>query len=247
MTAGYRPVPPRLVVALDCATLDAALGLARRLRPDQCRLKVGFELFTSAGPAVVDQLQRQGFDIFLDLKYHDIPNTVAAACTAAARLGVWMLNVHTFGGRRMLAAAREAIDKSKHRPILIGVTVLTSQNTDELRALGVANSAGAQVLHLAGLAKEAGLDGVVCSAQEAAALRSAHGPGFCLVTPGIRPAGSARGDQERITTPVEAAHLGAHYLVIGRPVTGAPDPQAALASINRDLPEWKFPPLQDEE
>lgn len=235
MTVGSTPENPRVIVALDFATAEAALGFARRVSPQQCRFKIGFELFTSAGPAVVEKLQRLGFEIFLDLKFHDIPNTVAAACTAAAQLGVWMLNVHTFGGRRMLAAAREAIDKSAHRPLLIGVTVLTSQSTEELRELGLTNDAATQVLHLAGMAKEAGLEGVVCSAQEAAALRSVCGPDFCLVTPGIRPAGGARGDQQRVTTPTEAVQLGAHYLVIGRPITTAIDPMAALAAINQDL------------
>jgi orotidine-5'-phosphate decarboxylase len=224
-----------VIVALDFPDVAAALALFSRLHPDQCRLKVGFELFTVAGPALVEQLVAKGFDVFLDLKFHDIPNTVASACAAAARLGVWMLNVHALGGRRMLTAAREAVEKSPRRPVLIGVTVLTSHSRDDLEDIGLAVTPGEQVLRLAALVKDSGLDGVVCSAQEATRLRTEHGPGFCLVTPGIRPAGSARGDQERIVTPVEALRAGSDYLVIGRPVTQAADPLAVLAAINQEL------------
>jgi orotidine-5'-phosphate decarboxylase len=196
---------------------------------------VGFELFTAAGPAVVETLVGKGFDVFLDLKFHDIPNTVAQACATAARLGVWMVNVHALGGRRMMAAAREAVDKQSHRPLLIGVTVLTSHSAADLADVGLSATPAEQVLRLARLARESGLDGVVCSAQEAAALRAEHGPGFCLVTPGIRPAGSAKDDQQRIVTPVEAVRAGAHYLVIGRPITQATDPPAVLAAISQEL------------
>lgn len=227
---------PRVIVALDYPTLSEALVFAARVTPEQCRLKVGFELFTSAGPAVVEALMTRGFDVFLDLKYHDIPNTVASACTAAARLGVWMLNVHTLGGRDMLRAARDAIDRGARRPLLIGVTLLTSHSAQDLAAIGLPPDPAAQAARLAGLAKEAGLDGVVCSAREAAALRSAHGTNFCLVTPGIRPAGAAAGDQQRVMTPADAVRAGAHYLVIGRPITQAADPLAMLNAINQELP-----------
>lgn len=226
---------PRVIVALDFPTASEALAFAARVTPEQCRLKVGFELFTSAGPAVVKTLVEKGFDVFLDLKYHDIPNTVASACAAAARLGVWMVNVHALGGRRMLVAARESLEKMAHRPLLIGVTVLTSHSDRDLGEIGLPEDLDAEAARLARLVKEAGLDGVVCSAREASHLRAEHGEGFCLVTPGIRPAGSDRGDQKRVVTPLEAIRQGAHYLVIGRPVIQATDPVAILVGINRDL------------
>lgn len=226
---------PRVIVALDFPTASEALAFAARFTPEQCRLKVGFELFTSAGPRVVEALVEKGFDVFLDLKYHDIPNTVANACVAAARLGVWMVNVHALGGRRMLVAARESLEKLAHRPLLIGVTVLTSHSGRDLRELGLPEDPDALSARLARLVKQAGLDGVVCSAQEAPHLRAKHGPEFCLVTPGIRPVGSARGDQERVVTPADAVRQGAHYLVIGRPITQAAEPLAVLAAINREL------------
>jgi orotidine-5'-phosphate decarboxylase len=225
----------RVIVALDFPNASEALALAARVTPEQCRLKVGFELFTSAGPALVETLVQKGFDVFLDLKYHDIPNTVASACAAAARLGVWMLNVHSLGGRDMLHAARAALDTGARRPLLIGVTLLTSHSAQDLAAIGLPPDPAVLVVRLAGLVKEAGLDGVVCSAAEAAALRSVYGPNFCLVTPGIRPAGTAAGDQRRVMTPVAALRAGAHYLVIGRPITQAADPRAVLAAINQEL------------
>jgi orotidine-5'-phosphate decarboxylase len=226
---------PRVIVALDFPTASAALAFAANVTPQVCRLKVGSELFTSAGPAVVETLIKKGFDVFLDLKYHDIPNTAANACAAAARLGVWMVNVHALGGRHMLVAARESLEKLAHRPLLIGVTVLTSHSGRDLGELGLPENPDAQAARLARLVKDAGLDGVVCSAQEAVRLRAEHGPGFCLVTPGIRPAGSDRGDQERVVTPLDAVRAGAHYLVIGRPITQAADPVRVLAGINREL------------
>jgi orotidine-5'-phosphate decarboxylase len=226
-----------VIVALDYPTATEALAFTARLTPQQCRVKIGFELFTSAGPAVVETLVEKGFDVFLDLKYHDIPNTVASACAAAARLGVWMMNVHALGGRRMLVAARESLEKMTHRPLLIGVTVLTSHSGRDLAEIGLPEDPDAQATRLARLAKEAGLDGVVCSAQEAPRLRAEHGAGFCLVTPGIRPAGSERGDQERVVTPSEAVRQGAHYLVIGRPITQAADPVVVLTAINLELAE----------
>jgi orotidine-5'-phosphate decarboxylase len=229
----------RIIVALDYPDADAARQFVARLGakngPQMCRLKVGKELFVTAGPEFVRELVGQGYDVFLDLKFHDIPNTVAQACKAAARLGVWMMNVHAGGGPRMLSAAREALEGTQNRPLLIAVTVLTSMGADELRAIGVDVSAEQQVLRLAGLTRDAGLDGVVCSALEAAVLRQTMGPSFCLVTPGIRPAGSATGDQTRILTPAQALRAGADYLVIGRPITQAADPLAVLESIAREI------------
>jgi orotidine-5'-phosphate decarboxylase len=235
MTAASRINWPRVIVALDFPAASEALAFAERVTPEQCRLKVGFELFTSAGPAVVEALVKKGFDVFLDLKYHDIPHTVASACAAAARIGVWMINVHALGGRRMLVAARESLEKVAQRPLLIGVTVLTSHSASDLGEIGLVADPTAQAVRLARLVQESGLDGVVCSAQEAPRLRAEHGADFCLVTPGIRPAGSARGDQERVVTPADAVRQGAHYLVIGRPITQAAEPLAVLAAINREL------------
>lgn len=226
---------PRVIVALDYADAKSALALAGYLSPVECRLKVGKELFTAAGPALVRELVSKGFGVFLDFKFHDIPNTVAAACRAACDLGVLMLNVHASGGRKMMEAAREAVDKSAHKPLLIGVTVLTSMDEADLREIGIARSPREQVLHLAGLVQQSGLDGVVCSAQEAAGLRAGFGPGFALVTPGIRPAGADAGDQSRIMTPASAIRAGADYLVIGRPITQADDPLSALQRINQEI------------
>ncbi|HUP96378.1 MAG TPA: orotidine-5'-phosphate decarboxylase [Usitatibacter sp.] len=227
----------RIIVALDAPELDAALGLARRLDPRLCRVKVGKELFTAAGPAVVAALHERGFEVFLDLKYHDIPNTVAGACRAAARLGVWMLNVHASGGDAMMRAAREAVEGVARPPLVIAVTILTSLADPELEQIGFTGSAADNAVRLARLARASGLDGVVCSAQEAAELRQATGSDFLLVTPGIRLEGDARGDQARVVTPVEATRLGANYLVIGRPITGSPDPVATLESIRQSLGE----------
>ncbi len=226
---------PRVIVALDYADAAGAQALVRRLDPAACRLKVGKELFVAAGPRFVEGLVQAGYAVFLDLKFHDIPNTVAQACKAAARLGVWMLNVHASGGPRMLAAAREALEGLEHRPRLIAVTVLTSMGPEELHAVGVAATPEEQVLRLARLTSGAGLDGVVCSAQEAQTLRRELGPDFLLVTPGIRPAESGRDDQTRIMTPAAAIGAGADFLVIGRPITQAPDPLAALAAINAEI------------
>jgi len=227
--------PPRVIVALDYATGEPALALARRLDPLQCRLKVGKELFTAAGPELVRALSGMGFKVFLDLKFHDIPSTVANACRAAAGLGVWMLNVHACGGERMMRAAREAIDASAldpvQRPLLIAVTVLTSMTRSDLAGVGLDLEPYQQAMRLAHLSAACGLDGVVCSAQEAKAIKAACGRNLRCVTPGIRPAGSAPGDQARIMTPAEAITAGADDLVIGRPITAAPDPAAALAAI----------------
>jgi orotidine-5'-phosphate decarboxylase len=226
---------PRVIVALDFPKAATALEFARRLDPARCRVKVGKELFTAAGPGLVEAVQRQGFDVFLDLKFHDIPNTVAGACRAAADLGIWMINVHALGGSAMMRAAREALEGAGRRPLLVAVTVLTSLSAAELPEIGLAGTPEDNVRRLAALAQASGLDGVVCSAQEASSLRGALGDRFALVTPGIRLTGDAAGDQSRILTPREAVAAGATYLVVGRPVTRAPDPNVALASIVADI------------
>ena len=225
----------KIIVALDYADAASAMMLVERLDPALCRVKVGKELFTAAGPELVRALAARGFEVFLDLKFHDIPNTVAAACRAAAGLGVWMLNVHASGGRRMLSAAHEALADLPQRPLLIAVTVLTSMSAEDLNETGVAGAPADQVLRLARLAQACKLDGVVCSAQEAALLRADLGADFRLVTPGIRPAGAEAGDQRRVMTPAEALRAGATDLVIGRPITGAADPLAALKQIQSDI------------
>ena len=231
---------PRVIVALDFDAPARALALVDRLDARACHLKVGSELFVTAGPALVRELVARGFKVFLDLKFHDIPNTVAQACAAATRLGVWMMNVHASGGRAMLEAARDAVrdaarDCAIAKPLLIAVTVLTSLRDADVRALGVDASAAEHALALARGAAACGLDGAVCSAMEARALRDALGSAFTLVTPGIRPPSAAAGDQARIVTPEAAVAAGADYLVVGRPITQAEDPVAALADINRSL------------
>jgi orotidine-5'-phosphate decarboxylase len=226
---------PKIVVALDFAEAKPALEFVDRLDPSLCRIKVGKELFTAEGPRFVAQLVNKGYSVFLDLKFHDIPNTVAKACEAAARLGVWMVNVHASGGYAMMQAARNAVDKSAQPPLLIAVTVLTSMDQAALGEIGVYGALQDQVLRLANLTAEAGLDGVVCSAQEAPLLRRHVPQDFCLVTPGIRPASASKDDQSRIVTPVDALRQGSTYLVIGRPITQAPDPIAALAAINAEI------------
>jgi orotidine-5'-phosphate decarboxylase len=233
--AGCGVNPSKIIVALDFADADSALALVARLDPALCRLKVGKELFTAAGPDLVRTLVARGFEVFLDLKFHDIPNTAAAACRAAAGLGVWMLNVHASGGRRMMAAAQAALADLPKPPLLIAVTVLTSMSAEDLGEVGISAAPADQVLRLARLAHACKLDGVVCSAQEAAMLRAELGAGFRLVTPGIRPAGAEAGDQRRVMTPAEALRAGATDLVIGRPVTAAVDPLAALEQIQSDI------------
>ncbi|HTO43727.1 MAG TPA: orotidine-5'-phosphate decarboxylase [Burkholderiales bacterium] len=230
---------PRIIVALDLSAADSALALAQRLSPELCRLKVGKELFTAAGPALVAELVRSGFGVFLDLKFHDIPNTVAQACRSAARLGVWMIDVHALGGRVMLQAAREALGSTLDRPRLTAVTILTSLDAAGLREVGIEDTPARAASRLAGLAQASGVDGVVCSAQEAAVLRRQCGAGFLLVTPGIRsadPGGAdALDDQKRIASARSAVDAGADYLVIGRPVTRAADPLAALRRIHAEI------------
>lgn len=228
-----------IIVSLDYADEKSALELVTQLDPDKCRLKVGKELFTHAGPKFIVKLVDKNFDVFLDLKFHDIPNTVAKACSAAADLGVWMLNVHALGGRAMLQAAREAIDKGSRQPLLIAVTILTSLSDHDLIELGITSSVEEQVLRLAELTKSTGLDGIVCSAQEVRKLRRQLGQNFKLITPGIRPAGSDSDDQKRVMTPAEAMSAGSDYLVIGRPVTQSENPLQALLDIESDINEFK--------
>lgn len=233
------PEPParRIIVALDVADRVRAHELVAELAPLGCRFKVGLELFTAAGPGFVEELAAGGQDVFLDLKFHDIPNTVARACTRAARLGVWMLNVHALGGPAMLAAARAAIADMENRPLLVAVTLLTSHGPDDLAAVGLAGPAPAAVTRLARLAREAGLDGVVCSGREAGTLRAELGPGAVLVTPGIRARGAPADDQTRTLDAPAALAAGASYLVVGRPVTAAPDPARALAELKASVGE----------
>jgi orotidine-5'-phosphate decarboxylase len=226
---------PKIITALDYSTAGPALALADRLEPKLCRLKVGKELFTAAGPALVEKLMERGYGIFLDLKFHDIPNTVAQACKVAASLGVWMINVHALGGRKMLAAARAAVDSSVYRPKLIAVTMLTSMAQEDLADIGLTATPAEMVLRLATLARDSGLDGVVCSAQESALLRRQFGGEFCLVTPGIRHALDSHDDQSRVMTPQAALQAGSSYLVIGRPITQATDPLQALLDINQEI------------
>ena len=225
----------KIIVALDYPTMTAAISLAKQLDPNRCKLKVGKELFTRSGPQIVEQLTAMGFDIFLDLKYHDIPSTVAKACRAAADLGVWMMNVHTLGGPAMMTAARDALANDTQRPLLIGVTLLTSMDEQTFQHIGLTGTISETVLRLADMAEQSGLDGVVCSAQEATTLRAQHGQQFQLVTPGIRPAHSDTGDQHRTMTPPEAIDAGSSYLVIGRPITAAQNPMQALEAIETSL------------
>ena len=226
---------PKIIVALDFPGAVPALALAHRLSPELCRLKVGKELFTATGPVLLEQLMKSGFEIFLDLKFHDIPNTTAQACKAAASLGVWMINVHALGGRKMLEAAQIAVSNSAKPPKLIAVTLLTSMAQEDIAELGINATPEEMVLRLATLAQESGLDGVVCSAQETALLRRHCGNKFNLVTPGIRPLNVSQDDQSRVMTPRAALEAGSSYLVIGRPITRAADPLQALLDINQDI------------
>lgn len=225
----------KIIVALDYPEAGSALNFVDAIDPESCKLKVGKELFTREGPQFVSKLVEKNFDVFLDLKFHDIPNTVMRACHAAADLGVWMLNVHALGGRAMLQAGLEGIDKSNHDPYLIAVTVLTSMDDKALSEIGINNSAERQVSLLAELVRSSNLHGVVCSAQEASLLRAESGDDFLLVTPGIRPESADVGDQKRVMTPRKAMDAGASYLVIGRPITQATDPVNVLSDINQQL------------
>ncbi len=225
---------PKIIIALDYKDEASTMALVDQLKPSLCRLKVGKELFVRCGPSLVKKLINKGFDVFLDLKFHDIPNTVAAACQAAADMGVWMVNVHASGGRKMMQAAREAIEQCSHKPLLIGVTVLTSLSRQDIAEVGLDIEPAEQVLRLAGLANDSGLDGVVCSPQEVSQLKQKMGREFILVTPGVRPAGAAVGDQQRVMTPADALSAGSDYLVIGRPITASPDPVQALQDIIKE-------------
>ncbi|MRX28292.1 orotidine-5'-phosphate decarboxylase [Kangiella sp. HZ709] len=227
---------PKIIVALDYDNKKNALALVEQLDPSLAALKVGKEMFTLFGPKFVKKLVKKDFKIFLDLKFHDIPNTVAKACRAAAELGVWMTNVHAIGGVEMMQKANAAVQAyGDHRPLLIAVTMLTSMDEANYKKLGYQNTLAEQVLHLAGLTKEAGLDGVVCSAWEAQALKDKHGEDFKLITPGIRPMGADIGDQSRIMTPTKALQAGSDFLVIGRPITQAADPLKSLCEISESL------------
>jgi len=236
-TAGTAPLStfPQLLVALDFPDFHAAKALAETLDPKMCRLKIGKELFTRCGPGIVEAVQALGFDVFLDLKFHDIPNTCARAVSVAADLGVWMVNVHASGGQQMMETAREALANYSRRPLLIGVTVLTSMDSDALRGCGVERSAQEQVELLAQLAYQSGLDGVVSSAREVARIKSLCSPEFITVTPGIRPKNSAANDQKRTMTPEEAIAEGSDYIVVGRPITAADDPHEACKTIYNSI------------
>lgn len=226
----------RVIVALDYEQQAEALAFVDKIDPNSCRLKVGKEMFTLFGPDFVRELRKRGFSVFLDLKFHDIPNTCSKAVRAAAELGVWMVNVHASGGERMMSASRQILEPyGNDRPLLIAVTVLTSMEQSDLRGIGVDVAPKEHVMRLASLTQNAGLDGVVCSAQEAHMLKSHLGQEFKLVTPGIRPIGSEVGDQRRIMTPSEAIKAGSDYLVIGRPITQATRPDEVLKAINDTL------------
>jgi orotidine-5'-phosphate decarboxylase len=224
-----------IVVALDYPTPAQAIKMAKQLDSSKCRVKVGKELFTASGPAIIEQLHKLNFDVFLDLKFHDIPNTCAGAVAAAAELGVWMVNVHASGGERMMTAAAEAIANKNNKPLLIAVTVLTSMEQIDLAGIGLDLNPQQQVERLAKLSKQSGMDGVVSSAQEIGLIKELCGQNFLTVTPGIRPAGSTAGDQRRIMTPLQAANAGGDYMVIGRPITQSENPQQACIDIINSL------------
>ena len=225
----------KLIIALDFPDKTLALNFVNQLSPIDCKLKVGFQLFVAAGPDFVKELVDLGFDVFLDLKFHDIPNTVASACKSAARLGVWMINVHASGGDKMMQAAKQALVESNSNAKLIAVTVLTSMDQAQLNSTNVHETPENQVKHLAKLTQASNLDGIVCSAQEAELLRQVLNKDFLLVTPGIRPAGSAKGDQHRIMTPAAAKMAGVSYIVVGRPITQSDEPQKIIELINIDM------------
>ena len=225
----------KLIIALDFPTAEQALAFIEPLSPRMCKLKVGFELFDAAGPDFVRNLVGQGYDVFLDLKFHDIPNTVASACKSASDLGVWMMNVHASGGEKMMSVAKQALIDCNSSAKLIAVTVLTSMDDKQLKATNIESTAEDQVKHLAKLTQKSALDGVVCSAQEAKKLRETLGEDFLLVTPGIRPRGADIGDQSRVMTPLEARLAGVSYIVVGRPITQSDKPLAVIEQINIDL------------
>ncbi len=225
----------KVIVALDFPDAKTAMQLVNQLNPELCKLKVGKELFTASGPDFVRSLVKLGFKVFLDLKFHDIPNTVASACAVAADLGVWMMNVHASGGRKMMETASNRLAQLSERPLLIGVTILTSLSQEEINEVGYTGSPQANVLNLAKLAMSSGLDGIVCSPLEASPVREATHPGFQLVTPGVRPVFASTDDQKRVMTPADALQAGANYLVIGRPITAADNPMANLELILQEV------------
>ncbi len=226
---------PRIIVALDFPAAESALDLVEQLQPSLCRLKVGKELFTRFGPGFVEKLVARGFDVFLDLKFHDIPNTVAAACEAAADLGVWMVNVHASGGRQMMETARERLERCSSRPLLVAVTILTSLGQEDIEAVGFRGAPAENVKRLALLADRSGMDGIVCSPREAAEVRPHVNDEFLLVTPGVRQQSTSRDDQKRVMTPSDAIRSGADLLVIGRPITAAVDPLQSLRTIQQEI------------
>ena len=228
---------PKIIVALDYARAADAINMVDQLDPKLCRVKVGKELFTRSGPALVEQLVKRNFQLFLDLKFHDIPNTVAGACAAAADLGVWMINLHASGGRRMMETARERLENCSSRPHLIAVTILTSMSQHDIEEVGLHGKPADNVLSLAQLAHKSGMDGVVCSPLEAGLVRKAIGQEFLLVTPGVRPVTAKRDDQQRVMTPADAIRIGSNYLVVGRPITAAAEPMLALQAIQREIDE----------
>ncbi len=230
---------PKIIVALDFNSKPQCLALVSQLDSALCRLKIGKEMFTLFGPTLVEELQGLGFEVFLDLKFHDIPTTVKKAVAAAASLGVWMVNVHASGGQRMLEAAGEALADIQQPPKLIAVTVLTSMEAEDLQQIGINTSPKIHAENLAQLAKNSGLDGVVCSAQEASSIKTLCGSNFTCVTPGIRLSDASSDDQRRIMTPIKALESGSDYLVIGRPITQASDPLNALQNIHESIKHFK--------
>ena len=228
-------VTSKVIIALDFNSLSEVLNFVKQISSTECRLKVGKELFTAYGPQIIQELHARGFEVFLDLKFHDIPNTVYKAIKVAANLGVWMVNVHASGGKEMLVAAKKAIEESTHKPLLIAVTLLTSLSPEAVHEIGYQRPLVEQVLYLAKLSADCGLDGVVCSAYEAKQIKEATNPDFLTVTPGIRLATNKTDDQTRIMTPLNAIQNGADYLVIGRPITQAEEPKQVLATITQQL------------
>ncbi|MGK0271625.1 MAG: orotidine-5'-phosphate decarboxylase [Cocleimonas sp.] len=228
-------MPSKLIIALDYPNKELALNFVKQLSPIDCKLKVGFELFVASGPDLVKHLVDLGFDVFLDLKFHDIPNTVASACKSAAALGVWMMNVHASGGNKMMQAAKQALVDCNSEAKLIAVTVLTSMDQAQLNSANIHETPESQVKHLATLTQSSHLDGVVCSAQEAEMLRQKLDSDFLLVTPGIRPNGSNQGDQYRIMSPSAARLAGVSYIVVGRPITQSTEPLKVIDQINKDM------------
>lgn len=226
---------PRIIVALDYPNRADAINMVDQLDPKLCRVKVGKELFTRCGPAFVEELVKRNFQVFLDLKFHDIPNTVAGACAAAADMGVWMVNLHASGGRHMMERARERLDNCSNRPHLIAVTILTSLSQSDIEAVGYHGTPADNVRRLARLAHQSGMDGVVCSPLEAGLVRKETNEGFLLVTPGVRPSTATQDDQQRVMTPSDAIRIGSNYLVVGRPITSAAEPLQALQAIQAEV------------